>query len=110
MAATKEVRLTVAAGATGTIFAGVSGYRNKILKGVIAIGTLTTATGVITIYEQSPTATATVLYIGTPSTVSVINLDFAPEGISSSATNSGFSIGLTGSGGTLTAWFIGTTE
>jgi hypothetical protein len=110
MAATQQVRVTVAAGASGTLFAAVAGARNKLIKGVIAIAPLSTATGAIVIYEQAPAATSTVMYIGMSSVVPVLNFDFGPEGMCTSATNSGFAIGLTASGGTLTAWFLGTTE
>lgn len=109
MAATQQVRVAVAAGATGTLFSATSGYRTKIIKGVIFLGPAITATGAISIYEQSSTATTTVAYIGTPSNVVAIPVDFSPEGMVSSATNSGFSIGLAGAG-TITAWFLGTTE
>lgn len=110
MAATQQIRVIVAAGATGTLFSATSGYRTKIIKGLITIGPAASATGAISIYEQDATTTSTVMYIGTPSNVVAIPLDFGPEGMTSSATNSGFSIGYTSSGGTITAWFLGTTE
>lgn len=105
----KTVRVQVAAGASGTLFAAVEEYRNKIIKGQIALGPGMTTTGAINIYEVSPLATTSVWYGMTPSNIAVINLDFSPDGIEASATNSAFTIGLAGAG-TITAWFIGTTE
>jgi len=103
-----QVREFIATGASATLFAAVSGFRNKIIKGQIALGPGMTTTGAINIYEVTSAATTSVWYGMTPSNIGIINFDFGPEGMETTATNTRYAIGFEGAG-TITAWFIGTT-
>jgi hypothetical protein len=103
---TLYAKVQLRASSTATLFDAVTGYRVKLLKGCLAFANCT-ATAVVQILEDSATAAFTV---GTPSKGAVFNFDWSPGGLSATATSTCWDIRLVGSSGTVTAWFIGTTE
>lgn len=105
-ASDRFAKVQLNAAGSATLFAAVSGYRVKLLKGCIAFANCS-VTGTLQILEDSATAAFTV---GTPSKGAVFNLDWGPGGLPATATNTSWRVSLAGSAGTVTAWFIGTTE
>jgi hypothetical protein len=103
---TTYAKVQLNAAGTATLFAAVTGYRVKLLKGFFAFANCTT-TGTISILEDSATAQFTV---GLPSKGAMFNFDFGPDGLPATATSTSWRLNYLGSGGTITAWFIGTTE
>lgn len=100
----RYAKVQINAAGSATLFAAVSGYRVKLLKGVVAFANCTT-TGTIQFLEDS----ATSFTLGTPSKGAVFSFDWGPDGLPATATNTSWRVNTTSSG-TITAWFIGTTE
>jgi hypothetical protein len=101
----RYAKVQLNAAGSATLFAAVSGYRVKLLKGVVAFANCS-VTGTLQFLEDS----ATSFTVGTPSKGAVFNFDWSPDGMMATATNTSWRVSLAGSAGTVTAWFIGTTE
>lgn len=104
-AQTLFAKVQLNAAGTATLFAGVAGYRVKLLKGVLAFANCS-VTGTLQFLEDS----ATSFTVGTPSKGAIFNFDWGPDGMPATATAASWRLSLAGSAGTVTAWFIGTTE
>jgi hypothetical protein len=105
-ASDRYAKVQLNAAGSATLFSAVSGYRVKLLKGIFAFANCS-VTGTLQLLEDSTTAAFTV---GTPSKGAVFNVDFGPGGLPATATNVSWRLSFAGSSGTITAWFIGTTE